>query len=256
LTFTLNGVGSVEGIGHLWYVSTAMQLYLLMPFIFLLLRKIPDKVNVFWLVFALVAALGLGLRFLFLRLGLDWYSCVYTLSLMNLDIVAIGMLVAKMKSSKTKNALGGHHKPWFIVSVVFFIALSLLNCYLYYVGNDICFRIYRYVFPSAYTIASAMLILSSPSNARLKAGACSVVVKIVDKISAFCSKYSYAIYICHIAVFRYVSQILQATSWFLNLATAIQFLLFMVISFVVTVLIAMIFSKLTVSKRAPSGSKN
>ena len=43
LTFTYNGAPGINGLGHLWYISSAMQLYLIMPAVYLLIRNLPIK---------------------------------------------------------------------------------------------------------------------------------------------------------------------------------------------------------------------
>ena len=83
LTFTYNGAPGVTGIGVTWYISTVMQLYLLSPFLYFLVRKMNSKYTQLSL-FLLIVVAGLLLRLYLLHLGADWYSKIYTLSLSNI----------------------------------------------------------------------------------------------------------------------------------------------------------------------------
>lgn len=59
ITFTYNGRGGGEAFGHLWYVSMAMQLYLFMPFLFLLIDRFKKSKTILLLFYG-IAIIGGG----------------------------------------------------------------------------------------------------------------------------------------------------------------------------------------------------
>lgn len=83
LTFTFNGTNGRIGLGHLWYVSTAMQLYLFMPFIYLVLDLLKEKKSVLLLLYIISVIGGVIMRCGLFKNGFDWYI-LYTNCFANL----------------------------------------------------------------------------------------------------------------------------------------------------------------------------
>lgn len=94
--FLSNGVDSPIGIGHLWYMSTALQLYVLMPFIWYGLEKLSKSCGRLILLFIGFLFLGLIIRLTLFYYNYDWYRYVYTSFAANLDFVVCGILAARI----------------------------------------------------------------------------------------------------------------------------------------------------------------
>ena len=83
ISFTYNGIPGIDGVGATWFVSTIMQLYVMLPFFYhFLLKKISVRYTL-W-VWGAIVLLGLGVRLV--STNLDWYVWTYTFSVANLDI--------------------------------------------------------------------------------------------------------------------------------------------------------------------------
>ncbi|MGI5888669.1 MAG: acyltransferase family protein, partial [Oscillospiraceae bacterium] len=121
-TFTFNGVDGIGGLGHLWYVSTAMQLYIVVPFIYILLNKIDEKFTI--KLFFAVSLAGLLLRNIFYYCDFDWYRTTYTSFLGNLDLIVAGMILAKIRDRKK-------FEKYNLLSWILFLIVSLYNTYIY-----------------------------------------------------------------------------------------------------------------------------
>ena len=145
LTFSYNGVGGINAFGHLWYVSTVMQLYLFMPFFYQILNYIR-KINLVLSTFCIVVCGGLLLRIRLYDMSADWYTVIYTNAFMNIDIVLAGMMVAQLKTNyQIKEESIGLNIVKYLTWVVF-IGVILYNCFIYsrYSIGDL--RIYRFIF--------------------------------------------------------------------------------------------------------------
>lgn len=99
LTFTFNGNGGINGLGHLWYLSMAVQLYVFMPLLYIGIEFLCKTGKAFAFLSIAVIMSGMALRVALYQAGRDWYSEIYTSCLVNLDLVAAGMLTAKAVSS-------------------------------------------------------------------------------------------------------------------------------------------------------------
>lgn len=78
-TFRFNGIGGVDGIGALWYISTLMQLFLLTPFLMMAIHKLFRRVKsrIVWkCLIGIIVLLGLGNRLLLLKYNITWYEWI------------------------------------------------------------------------------------------------------------------------------------------------------------------------------------
>lgn len=245
ITFTYKGNVGIPGTGgHLWYISTAMQLYLFMPFIYLLLRKINGR-TALYISFIGVVIIGLLLRVYMRSLNIVWHDNVYTNSLLNLDLVASGMILAKIQTQGNIS-----YRNHFIsvisklISVLFFIVLIIFNCKVYEAGFMGYIDIYKYILPSVYILACALLLIHFNHSIELPAD------KIVARVLAFFSKslnkfseYSYGFYLLHLAVFHYVRYTLFTPEYLSNFSLPMQYFLFFGVSGIITFIFAVGFTK-------------
>ena len=204
LTFTFNGNGGIDGIGHLWYLSTAMQIYLLAPFAFLLVRRFRSPGACLTAFFACLL-LGLGARYSLYTAGADWYTWIYTFSLANLDFVLCGLLLARISQMLYTARAGGVFTKIFSSLAAFF--LIGYNCYIYYYGGSVNFFLYQIVLPSIYILCCSLLIIAwLPRRDSVP-----VYGGIWGCVNGF-AKYSYAFYILHISVLLYVADLITKLS--------------------------------------------
>lgn len=126
MTFTYNGVPGLDGIGATWYVSSLMQMYLIVPGIVFLLEKIKtvmkNNANFFGYFWILLLAVGVVVRVILYKSGVNWYNRVYTFSPANLDLFIGGIVLNYVKKPEKK--MSKHIIAWGI-----FIVAILLNCY-------------------------------------------------------------------------------------------------------------------------------
>lgn len=230
ITFTYNGQNGPGVIGHLWYVSLAMQSYLLAPLVFLAVRRIRTlkaRTGSFFL----VLALGLGIRFLFLRLGLSWYTFIYTFLFANLDLLVCGMLLAGL-CRELRSETRGTGLRWKVLSVLLFGMLILYNCYLYYIKTVIYLTIYRILLPSVYMLLLAFLLLVwLPRDGQTRPER-----RIWGVVDLF-SRKSYAFYILHVSVLGYIRSVMTDHGLFSGNAYW-DYLVFFGASFVLTCLLS------------------
>ncbi len=234
LTFTFNGNNGRIGFGHLWYISTAMQLYLFMPFFYLVLDLLKDKKNVLLIVYIISIIGGISFRSILFNNGFDWYTHIYTNCFSNLDLILTGMIVAEIKciydvsASKLQILLK-------IIASFSFVLLVLYNCYIYSYGSADQY-IYRCILPSAYAVSCGILILLSGNKIKKSEG------NLFKTIINWFAKYSYTFYIFHIAVFVYLNQTLVLADWFVEAGAFAQYIVFFIVSFCIIICLAVPFN--------------
>ncbi len=233
LTFTFNGNGGISGMGHLWYVSLAMQLYLAMPFLYLIIRAMKKKKVPMMVVYGVVVVSGLFFRTAVVNHGLSWYSKCYTNFLTNIDLVFAGMLIAEMRTSFTLQL----KRPTLYKggAALLFVLLVLYNCSIYKGATAEQTNVYRCLLPSAYAGICGLLLLLSGNGKTLKEN--SLIRKGIDWMSG----HTYTFYIFHIAVFRYLKNTLVKTSGFAEAGVLKQYIVFFLTSFVIVMILAIPF---------------
>ncbi|MBQ8165152.1 MAG: acyltransferase [Clostridia bacterium] len=159
ITFRFDGSGSVSGIGHLWYLSLAMQIYMIIPFVYLILSKIK-KETVLKILFFAFLVLGLVLRIALCNAGADWYTEVYTFIGTNMDIVLCGMIVAIINCTRhEKKEMRKDCALWGVMANLLFAGLVVCNCFIYWYGTELAYFVYRYILPSVYILSCSILIM-------------------------------------------------------------------------------------------------
>lgn len=232
LTFTFNGNAAAGGVGHLWYISIAMQLYLLMPFLYLALAPLQKKKRGLSGTLLAVLALGCAVRCLIVRLGFDWYTYSYTNCFVNLDLVAIGMLIAALKLGF--DITPGHPERWKALAAVLFVGLVLYNCFIYNRATTHDTFLYRCILPSAYAAICGLLLLLSGCGATIRPRP---LVTVINRFAG----YSYSFYILHVASFDYLKPLLLQSSPVADLSPALQYAIFIPVAFLLTLLTAVPF---------------
>lgn len=156
LTFTYNGSPGLPGIGATWFVSTVMQLYLLTPGLYYLLKKLNAGLSgrtAHTAVLIGIIAAGCFYRVLLYKNQISWYSWVYTPSIANLDLFLAGFQMNYLLCQNKRE--GGNRIIGNPLLILLLLLLVTFNSYLYYFGETESGRqsflfIYQYVMPSVY----------------------------------------------------------------------------------------------------------
>lgn len=240
LTFTFNGEGGSVGIGHLWYLSPAMWLYVTAPFFDRLLRMLRLRGRL--VLFFSLAACGMAARWGLYFAGADWNRWIYTFLPMNLDLFFCGMLAESFAGGIGEKA---RKMPGFWAkagSLTAFFALVVCNCYIYHYATPARINLYRFALPTAYILICSLLLLAFDSEpVSRKRGVCDCLRNPLRLIDAFASK-TYEFYIFHIAVFEYVAAGLALFSGYAGLSAGVRWCIFFGCSFALTLLAACLYS--------------
>lgn len=236
ITFTYDGSVGITGFGHLWYISLAMQLYLISPFIYLIIRKINSaKIN--FAIYVVVLLGFLGLRYYLVSQGVAWYKWIYTFFAPNIDMLVCGMLVYRIRVQlRTKVSV-----IFKVIAAVSFIVLIAYNNFIYQSDE---LTIYQLLLPSVYIVACSNMILAFHNDNK------PVKVTLKDTIKApwlfadWFAKYSYAYYIFHLIIFKYAKGSLIANEKFASWGGKKQWLVFFVFTFLICTTVSVIYTKM------------
>lgn len=201
-------------IGNVWYLSTLIKLYLLAPFIYIIIRKLNLENNEHRrnIVAIIILLIGLLLRISYFYYGQSinvdiWSSSVYVPFYMNIDLFMVGFLSAitfKQKSNKYKK----------IIMFTAIMILILINCYIYYIGSyngqSYMIYIYQYIFPTIYLFLIYILLKNDP----IINVSTTFFTKSILYISRFYKSISLPLYLFHSNVLLIVSLRMQTeTIW-------------------------------------------
>ena len=241
LTFTFNGNGGISGVGHLWYISVAMWLYVLAPFLYYITDKIK-RTGSLAAAFAITVILGFALRNALWYTDLSWYTYNYTFLPCNIDIFFGGMLACSLTDRIAKKEDLNIKLPLKIISALLFAAVVVLNCYVYW--KEI-YRVYQYILPSAYILSGSFLLWCFDTDQRRREKPTWSAVKrnplrLIDRFSPI----TYAFYIFHICAFRYVENVLLLFAGYAELSLYLRYTIFMGASFAISLLLGVLFTKM------------
>ena len=241
LTFTFNGNGGISGVGHLWYISVAMWLYVLAPFLYYITDRIK-RTGSLAAAFAITVILGFALRNALWYTDLSWYTYNYTFLPCNIDIFFGGMLACSLTDRIAKKEDLNIKLPLKIISALLFAAVVVLNCYVYW--KEI-YRVYQYLLPSAYILSGSFLLWCFDTDQRRREKPTWSAVKrnplrLIDRFSPI----TYAFYIFHICAFRYVENVLLLFAGYAELSLYLRYTIFMGASFAISLLLGVLFTKM------------
>lgn len=172
VTFTYNGQQPINIIGALWYVSTLMQLYLVTPLFFFLVRKRFADRRFAGLVLGALVVLGLLIRFVPLLLWREpnpithWYSWVYVPSWSNLDLFFGGFMLAPLLGR------GQRRSPALVraATVAVLLGLTLATSYIYDTGMNRGVAplgfVFVYLVPTVWLTVTSAVILAFDAGPR------------------------------------------------------------------------------------------
>lgn len=252
LTFTFNGNGGISGIGHLWYISVAMWLYVLAPFLYCVAEKFKST-RALVIAFSLVTLCGLGIRYALRQTDLAWYDFSYTFLPCNIDLFFGGMLACSITERIAAKREAGTPFVLKIISLIVFIAVVVYNCYIYWQEQ---YLIYQDVMPTVYILSCSFLLWQFDSEKKkLSRAIASEIRKNPLRCIDWFSPITYAFYIFHIAAFKYVQSVLSLWKGYPELSVYLKYIIFMGASFVISLFMGIIFTKM-ISVFGSSKKKN
>ena len=241
-TFTFNGIGGISGIGHLWYVSLAMWFYVFAPFFYYIISKLKTNRSVI-VAFCLTVVLGFGLRNALWFTDLPWYEYVYTFIPCNIDLFFGGMLACTIADNIGKRLEREPRAVAKLLASIAFAALVVFNCFVYW--KEI-YRIYQYVLPTFYILGcSCLLWVFDCGKVKHTRPDRAAVLKNPLRLIDLFSPVTYSFYIFHMAVFYYVLEVLVLWEGFGELSMYLRYTIYMTACFVMSLLLGILFTKMT-----------
>lgn len=240
-TFCFNGNGGISGVGHLWYISLAMWFYVFAPFFYWIINKLKTN-RALVTAFLLTVIFGAVLRCGMYYTGLPWYEFNYTFVPCNIDLFFGGMLACTI-TERIKEHNKKNNTAVKISSAVLFSAIFVFNTFVYWKE---LYGIYQYVMPTAYLLSSAFLLCSfdSENKKRTKPTWAEVrknPLRVIDRFSPI----TYAFYIFHIVGFHYITSVLSLWKGYADLSVYLRYAIFMSLSFVVALIMGILFTRMT-----------
>ena len=241
LTFTFNGTGGISGIGHLWYISVAMWFYVLAPFFYHVISKIKSTKGLS-VSFAVLTCVGLIIRIVLSYTELSWYDYTYTFLPCNIDLFCGGMLACSLTERISAARKDGKFRTLKLTSLLAFASVFVFNTYVYW--KEI-YHVYQNIMPTVYIISCAFLlwIFDSELCSRPKPTLSAIKknpLRLIDRFSPI----TYAFYIFHIVVFKYVTAVLMLWSAYAGFSVYLRYTIFMILSFVLSLLMGILFTKM------------
>lgn len=239
--FAFNGNDGISGIGHLWYISLAMWLYLLAPFFYFLIKQINKKRFLFPAFFLLVGV-GFAVRYTLYQTELSWYDWTYTFLPCNFDLFVGGMLACSITEKLRDRVPQGLSLALRIGSLALFLALVVYNCYIYFIDNYLIYQLYL---PTAYLLITALtavchdtvtVVREKPTWGAVRRNP----LRLIDKFSPL----TYSFYILHIAVFNHIENLLTLFAGYEGLPVTARYFIFFSISFAATLALSILFQKM------------
>ena len=258
--------------GLAWYLTTLMRLYLVAPFIFMVLKRYVNGREKTYGAIGVITTAGLVFRCLMhyhvTTTGSDWGVEVYRPFYFNLDFFCVGMLHNNLRRPKIDTL---PRKIFKFGVVCGYVLLVAFNAYIYYygsyAGNEKYITIYCYVLPSVYIVmTSAYIVLfDCQKDYRRVAVSADAVKRNPLRIFDYFPKIQMAMYLFHATVLlclqrgysdeiyqTYVSILgldgIRGEWWKSCLFTVLAFFVILVLSIVISWLFAGKPSKNTVNK--------
>ena len=241
LTFTFNGNGGISGVGHLWYISVAMWLYVLAPFFYYIIEKFKST-KALSLAFVLTVILGFALRNGLWFTDLAWYTYNYTFLPCNIDLFFGGMLACSLTERIASGREIDVKRAYKLLASLLFAAVVIINCYVYW--QEI-YYVYQYLLPTAYILSCSFLLWCFDSGkAKREKPTWNAIkrnpLRLIDRFSPI----TYAFYIFHICAFQFIENALLLWSGYAELSLYARYAIFMGGSFAVSLLIGVLFTKM------------
>lgn len=241
LTFTFNGNGGISGVGHLWYISVAMWLYVLAPFLYYITAKIKST-KALTAAFTITVILGFGLRNGLWFTDLSWYTYNYTFLPCNIDLFFGGMLACSLTERIAQKESLNIKLPYKLIAALLFAAVVTLNCYVYW--QEI-YYVYQYILPTAYILSCSFLLwMFDTDSTKREKPTWSAIKKNPARLIDRFSPITYAFYIFHICAFKYVEEVLLLFEGYADLSLYSRYAIFMGASFAISLLLGVLFTKM------------
>ena len=146
---------SLPFLGHLWFVSTIVQFYIICPLIAFFVYKIKDRRTLLLILFFVVLAIGQAIKIPLIYYKVGWHKYIYTPVYSNLDFFICGALFYAYNRDRKNVDLCTQ-----ILSIVLFVGIIYCNCYF----NKEYEFITQAAFPSFVILASTFVLYSFPET--------------------------------------------------------------------------------------------
>ncbi len=222
LTFTYNeSYSPINGVQHLWYVSTVMQLYLLIPLLYYAFSYLKKKFKHRALFYILIVSLiGAIIRQLSLLISHNnWYVYDYTFFATNIDIVLLGIIANSIDNEKSWNFL--KTRACKVVMATLFVILIGFNYYINITDNLFLEAICQDYFPTLYVFFCIYFVAYVKLN------------KIhFERIISFINRHSYSFYLVHFSGIILAQKIALITPFNAEVKNIIYYIIGTALSFV------------------------
>lgn len=262
LFFNYNGNPGVDGIGALWYISTVMPVYLLAPFICLILDKTVGslcrrysnigKITVAVAIIAIVV-LGYMRRMQLFESGVAWYENVYTSTLANFDFFICGFLLnfITLKDSPQKKLPILVRSFIKIFACAFLAVVIMRSSLLYFEGEWFALEslyVYQYQMPTFFLIACCLYLFAFDYEKDHRQAPLTLMncIKNPARILDFISNISFEIYMFHSVVYERM-----CLNW-KNIDSIGEHVSFMLVGFLLSIIFGYIFHKIFAPKKKRS----
>jgi peptidoglycan/LPS O-acetylase OafA/YrhL len=212
---------------HLWYVSVIMQMYLIFPFIFEILKfirkKFPKLIILSCISFPIIGLFFRFSRYIYINPlnNMDWVDKFHKSTFTNLDMFIFGILLNFLIEFNKRNHIFEFYlnRVFSILniikffSIIFFIALYFFSGYLYYefIYNYSQIRyFYSTLYPIIVMVITGLFIIAfeNPRNVSLNNVNSVPLIKKISPLTiiAYLGSISYEIYLFHYLILNYLTK--------------------------------------------------
>ncbi len=254
-------------VGYLWYVSAQMQLYVISPILFIILKYTKRNLSSHLLVLIWIVCLSIIVKSILLLINFphDWGEFMtnyYAPFYMNIDSFAFGFAVNLVAHDGSRS-----NKTWNLGVVRFILGVLLVLAIIFGIFTKIVsIKEYYYNFIYVYVLLVPVLIqvlvgtyiyISSQKIPTLWKSN-NIFVNLTVLIISSVGKYSYEIYLLHYIIIFYLNRFACIVK---NACTGADIFIRTVIILFISIGIAMVFKngeqimKMRISKSASKDSK-
>ena len=211
------------GFGVSWYICSLMKLYIIAPFIFILIKRILNNKKKVWTGILLLTLGGFIIRligrYIIIYIGQGaWHINIYKPFYMNFDLFFVGFLLSYFKMNLKKYT--SRTKLLRVLAFFGLMALIMYNSYIYYCANILkmyinngrinnYWFIYQYILPTIYIVVIVFNIWNFDITVKKITKERNIIIrKLFDGINYF-AQISIIFYLFHANILRQVSTIIN-----------------------------------------------
>lgn len=189
----------VPPIWALWSVSTEVQFYFVMPFIWFTIAPILNKKFGFFILTLIIVTISISYKYFMLASGMDWHQFVYLPLLPNLDVFLIGMLTSyAVHVRRTSSLKQFRHGIKIAIGLcgLLWVGLSYWSADAMLIGSSTRIMIYLSNAPIATALLTALIIYYL-ENSQLRNPKKNFVPSVLWRASSVTGVLTYSLYVWH-----------------------------------------------------------